>query len=66
MKFSWKWSEEASIVSKLQVYENVHEEFFSSATLEADFCNNVLLQISSLVDSYFIEIKVLLPVTLKK
>ena len=66
MKFSWKWSEEASIVSKLQVYENVHEEFFSSATLKADFCNNVLLQISSLVDSCFIEIKVLLPVTLKK
>ena len=66
MKFPWKWSQEASIVSKLQVYENVHEGFFSSATLKADFCDNVLLHISSLVDSCFIEIKVLLPVTLKK
>ena len=28
MKISSKWSEEASIFSKLQVYENIHESFF--------------------------------------
>ena len=28
MKVSSKWSEEASIFSKLQVYENIHESFF--------------------------------------
>ena len=66
MKASRKWSEEASIFSKLQVYENVREGFFFSITLKADFCNNVLLQIFSLLESRFIEIRDLLPVTLQK
>ena len=64
MKVSRKCSGEASIFSKLQVYENIHEEFSFSIILKADFCNNVFLQISSLVESCFIEIRVLLPVTL--
>ena len=33
MKVSRKWSEEASIFSKLQVYENTHESFSFSITL---------------------------------
>ena len=65
-KVSRKWSEEASIFSKLQVYENIHECFSFSITLKDDFCNNVILQIFSPVESYFIEIRVLLPVTLQK
>ena len=59
-------SEEASIFSKLQVYENIQEDFFFSITLKADFGNNALLQMFSLVESCFIEIKTLLPVTLQK
>ena len=51
---------------KLQVYENIHECFSFSVTGKADFCNNVLLQILSLVESFFIEIRVWLPVTLQK
>ena len=66
MKVSRKWSEKASIFSKLQVYENIHEGFSFSIILKADFCNNVPLQIFSLVESCFIEIRVLLPVTLQK
>ena len=45
MKVSRKWSEEASIFSKLQVYENIRESFFFSITLKDTFCNNVILQI---------------------
>ena len=59
----WKFP---SIFSKLQVYENIHEGFSFSITLNTDFCNNDLLQIFSLVESWFIEIWVLLPVTLLK
>ena len=61
-----KRSEEASISSKLQVYENMHECLSFSVIAKADFCNAVLLQILSLVESCFIEIRVLLPVTLRK
>ena len=61
-----EWSEEASISRKLQVYENIHECLSFSVIAKADFCNNVLLQIFSLVESCFIEISVLLPVTLQK
>ena len=66
MKVSRKWSEEASIFNKLQVYENIHESFSFSITLKDDFCNNVILQIFSPVESCFMEITVLLPVTLQK
>ena len=66
MKVSRKWSEEASIFSKLQVYENIHESFSFSITLKDDFCNHVILQIYSLVGSCFMEIRALLPVTLRK
>ena len=66
MKVSRKWSEEASIFSKLQVYENIHESFSFSITLKDDFCNNVILQIFSPVESCFMEIRVLLPETLQK
>ena len=66
MKVSRKWSEEASIFSKLQVYENIHYSFSFSITLKDDFCNNVILQIFSPVESCFMEIRVLLPVTLQK
>ena len=66
MKVSRKWSEKTFILSNLQVYENTHEGFAFSITLKADFCNNVLLQIFSLVDSFFIKIRVLLPITLPK
>ena len=66
MKVSRKWSEEASIFSKLQVYENIHESFSFSITLKEDFWNNVILQIFSPVESCFMEIRVLLPVTLQK
>ena len=61
-----KRSEEASISSKLQVYENMHECLSFSVIAKADFCNNVLLQIFSLVEFCCIEISVLLPVTLQK
>ena len=50
----------------LQVYENIHECLSFSIIAKADFCNNVLLQIFSLVASCFIEIRVLLHVTLQK
>ena len=50
----------------LQVYENIHECLSFSVIAKADFCNNVLLQIFSLVPSCFIEIRVLLHVTLQK
>ena len=53
-------------MSKLQVYENIHEGFSCSITLQADFGNNVLPQIFSLVESCFIEIRALLPETLQK
>ena len=66
MKVSRKWSEEASIFSKLQVYENIHESFSFSITLKDDFCNNAILQIFSPVESCFMKIRVLLPVTLQK
>ena len=61
-----KWSEEVHIFSKLQVYENIHAGFSFSVNLKADFCNNVLLHIFSLVESCFIEIRVLQPITLQK
>ena len=61
--FSWyfmivsrKWSEEAFIFSKLQVYENIHESFSFSITLKDDFCNNIILQIFSLMKSSFMEL----------
>ena len=66
MKVSRKWSEEASIFSKLQVYENIHESFSFSITLKDDFCNNVILQIYSLMEFCFMEISSFLPVTLQK
>ena len=66
MKVSRKCSEEAPIFSRLQVYESIREGFSFSVTLKADFCSNVLLQIFSLVESCFIEIRVLLPGTLEK
>ena len=66
MKISRKWSDEASIFSKLQVYESIHEDFSFSVTLKADFYNNVLLQIFSLAESCFIEIRALRLVTLQK
>ena len=50
----------------LQVYENINECLSFSVIAKADFCNNVLLQIFSLVASCFIEIRVLLHVTLQK
>ena len=62
MQVSRKWPEEEFIFSKLQVYE----DFSFSVTLKADFRNNFLLQTFSLVESYFIKIRVLLPVTLQK
>ena len=65
-KVSRKWSEEASIFSKLQVYENIHESFSFSITLKDDFCNNLILQIFSLMESSFMETRALLPVTLQK
>ena len=37
-----------------------------SVIAKADFCNNVLLQFFSLLESCFIEIRALLPVTLQK
>ena len=66
MKVFRKWSEESSIFSKLQVYENIHESFSFSITLKDDFCNNIVLQIFSLAESSFMEIKALMPVTLQK
>ena len=66
MKVSRKWWEEASIFSKLQVYENIHESFFCSITLKDDFCNNGILHIFSLVESCFMKIMPLLSVTLQK
>ena len=66
MKVPRKWSEEASIFNKLQVYENIHESFSFSIILKDDFCNNVILQIFSPMESCFVEIRVLLPVTLQK
>ena len=66
MKVFRKWSEESSIFSKLQVYENIHESFSFSITLKDDFCNNIVLQIFSLAESSFMEIRALLPVTLQK
>ena len=66
MKVFRKWSEESSIFSKLQVYENIHESFSFSITLKDYFCNNIILQIFSLAESCFMEIRALLPVTLQK
>ena len=66
MKVCRKWSEEASIFSKLQVYENIHEGFSFSITLKADLWNKVHLLSFSLVESCFTEISVLLPVTSQK
>ena len=66
MKVFRNWSEETSIFSKLQVYENIYESFSFSVTLKDDFCNNVILQVFSLVESCFMEIRDLLPVTLQK
>ena len=65
MKVSRKCSEQAPIFSRLQVYENIHEGFSSSITLKADFWNNVHIQFFSLVEFCFIEIRILLPVTLQ-
>ena len=65
MKFSRKWSEKTSIFSKLQVNENILESFSFSMALKDDFSNNVILQIFSLVESCFMEIRALLPVTLE-
>ena len=63
----WSFLSAITVVfSKFQVSENIHEGFFFSTTLKADFCDNVLLQIFSLVETCFIEIRVLLRVTLQK
>ena len=71
--FSWyftnvsqKWSEEESIFIKLKLDENIKEGFPFAITLKPDFWNDIFLQILSLVDSYFFEIRVLLPITLQK
>ena len=64
IKVSRKRSKEASFFSQLQVSKNIHDGFSSSVTLKVDFCNNVLLQVFSLVQTCFIEIRVLLTVTL--
>ena len=66
MKVSKIWSEETLIFSKLQVYENIHESFSFSITLKDDFSNNVILQIYSLVESCFMEIRALLRVAFQK
>ena len=66
IKVSRRRSKEASFFSQLQVSENIHDGFSSSVTLKVDFCNNVLLQVFSLVETCFIEIWVLLTVTLQK
>ena len=66
MKVCRKWSGESSIFSKLQVFESIHEGFSFSVTLKAHFCNNVLLQIFSLVESCCIEIRVLLAALLQR
>ena len=66
MRVSRKRSKETSIHSKLQVYENIQESFSFSITLKDDFCNNVILQVFSLVESCVMKIRVLLPVTLQK
>ena len=66
MKVCRKWSEEPSIFSKLQVFESLYEGFSFSVTLKAEFCNNVLLQIFSLIESCCIEIRALLAATLQK
>ena len=66
IKVSRIWSDEASIFSKLQVDENIHESFCFSITLKDDFCNNVILQIYSLVESCFIKIRALLLGNLQK
>ena len=63
MKVSRKRSEEASIFSKLQVYEKIREGFSFSVTLKADF-SNVFLQTFTLVESCYVEIRVLLLVSL--
>ena len=66
-KFKGNGVEEAPIFSKLQVFENIHEGFsFSLVTLKTQFCNNVRLQIFSLVESSCIEIRTLLDATLQK
>ena len=57
MKISRKWSDEATIFSKLQVHKSIHEGFSFTVTLKAGFCNNALLQIFSLAESCFIEIR---------
>ena len=64
LKVSREWSEEPSIFSKLQVYENIHEVFSFSITWKANFCNNV--QIFSLVESFFIELELYCPEIAKK
>ena len=66
MKVFRKWSEDVPILSKLQVYENIHEGLLFSITLKAYFCNNVVFQLLPLVESCFIEIRALLSVTLQK
>ena len=49
----------------LQVFENIHESFSFSVTIKAYFCNNVFLQIFSLVEFCCIEIRALLAATTK-
>ena len=66
MKVFKKWLEEAPIFKKLEFDKNIHEAFSFSATLKTDFCNTVVLQIFSLVESCCIEIRVLLPATFLK
>ena len=57
MKAFRKWLEEASLFKKLQVDENIPEGFSFSATLKADFCNNVLLQVNSLVEAVVLKLE---------
>ena len=62
----WKFPGNGQWRRPLQVYKNIHKRFSFSRTIKADFCNNVLLQIFSLVEPCFIEIRVVLTVTLQK
>ena len=66
MKVSRKWSQEASILNKLQVYENNQESFSFSIILKDELSNIVIFQVSSLVESCFVKVSALLPVILQK
>ena len=62
----WKFPGNGQGRHPLQVYENIHECFTFSQTKKTDFCNNVPLQILSLLKFCFIEIRAVMPVSLQK